>query len=98
MKVSTRNIALSPPLILNVFSNSAWCCLPKALPDLLPSHAHAAVGQFPEDQSINPSDPSHRNLVSSLLEHEQIKTTLPKAKETARLAEKVCQELKGSSL
>ncbi|KAG9094688.1 hypothetical protein FS749_012005 [Ceratobasidium sp. UAMH 11750] len=29
-----------------------------------------------------------RNLVSSLLQHEQIKTTLPKAKETARLAEK----------
>ncbi|KAF8591941.1 ribosomal protein L17 [Ramaria rubella] len=30
-----------------------------------------------------------RNLVTSLLEHEQIKTTLPKARETARLAEKV---------
>lgn len=30
-----------------------------------------------------------RNLVSSLLQHEQIKTTLPKAKETARLAEKM---------
>ncbi|KAF5390287.1 hypothetical protein D9757_002852 [Collybiopsis confluens] len=30
-----------------------------------------------------------RNLVTSLFEHEQIKTTLPKAKETARLAEKI---------
>jgi len=30
-----------------------------------------------------------RNLVSSLLEHEQIKTTLPKAKEAARMAEKI---------
>jgi ribosomal protein L17 len=30
-------------------------------------------------------------MVSSLLEHEQIKTTLPKAKEAARLAEKVTQ-------
>jgi len=30
-----------------------------------------------------------RNLVTSLLEHEQIKTTLPKARETARLAEKI---------
>ncbi|KAF8601766.1 ribosomal protein L17 [Ceratobasidium sp. AG-I] len=30
-----------------------------------------------------------RNLVSSLLQHEQIKTTVPKAKETARLVEKV---------
>ncbi|KAG9086092.1 hypothetical protein FRC06_003282 [Ceratobasidium sp. 370] len=30
-----------------------------------------------------------RNLVSALLQHEQIKTTVPKAKETARLAEKV---------
>ena len=29
------------------------------------------------------------NLVTSLIEHEQIKTTLPKAKDTARLAEKV---------
>jgi len=30
-----------------------------------------------------------RNLVTSLLQHEQIKTTLPKARETARLAEKI---------
>ncbi|KAH7931029.1 ribosomal protein L17 [Leucogyrophana mollusca] len=30
-----------------------------------------------------------RNLVSSLFEHEQIKTTLAKAKDTARLAEKI---------
>ncbi|KAG9314433.1 ribosomal protein L17 [Chiua virens] len=30
-----------------------------------------------------------RNLVSSLFEHEQIRTTLPKAKDTARLAEKI---------
>ncbi|KAJ3844888.1 mitochondrial ribosomal protein L17 [Lentinula raphanica] len=29
-----------------------------------------------------------RNLVTSLFEHEQIKTTLPKARDTARLAEK----------
>ncbi|KAF9270313.1 mitochondrial ribosomal protein L17 [Marasmius fiardii PR-910] len=30
-----------------------------------------------------------RNLVTSLFEHEQIKTTLPKAREAARLAEKI---------
>ncbi|KZT43753.1 ribosomal protein L17, partial [Sistotremastrum suecicum HHB10207 ss-3] len=30
-----------------------------------------------------------RNLVTSLLNHEQIKTTLPKARDTARLAEKM---------
>ncbi|KAF8898654.1 ribosomal protein L17 [Infundibulicybe gibba] len=30
-----------------------------------------------------------RNLVTSLLEHEQIRTTLPKARDTARLAEKI---------
>jgi len=30
-----------------------------------------------------------RNLVTSLLEHVQIKTTLPKARDTARLAEKI---------
>jgi len=30
-----------------------------------------------------------RNLVTSLVEHEQIQTTLAKAKETSRLAEKV---------
>ncbi|TFK30522.1 ribosomal protein L17 [Coprinopsis marcescibilis] len=30
-----------------------------------------------------------RNLVTSLFEHERIKTTLPKAKDTARLAEKI---------
>ena len=32
----------------------------------------------------------NRNLVTSLIQHEQIKTTLPKAKDAARLAEKVC--------
>ena len=31
-----------------------------------------------------------RNLVSALLHHEMIRTTLPKAKEAARMAEKVC--------
>ncbi|KIP12422.1 hypothetical protein PHLGIDRAFT_97717 [Phlebiopsis gigantea 11061_1 CR5-6] len=30
-----------------------------------------------------------RNLVTSLIKHEQIKTTLPKARDTARLAEKI---------
>jgi ribosomal protein L17 len=30
-----------------------------------------------------------RNLVTSLIQHEQIKTTLPKARDAARLAEKV---------
>jgi ribosomal protein L17 len=30
-----------------------------------------------------------RNLVSSLIQHEQVKTTLPKARDTARLAEKI---------
>jgi large subunit ribosomal protein L17 len=34
-----------------------------------------------------------RNLVSALLHHETIKTTLPKAKEAARMAEKVCPAL-----
>jgi hypothetical protein len=34
-----------------------------------------------------------RNLVSALLHHEQIKTTLPKAKEAARMAEKVGAEI-----
>jgi len=33
--------------------------------------------------------PPPRNLVTSLIEHEQIQTTLAKAKETSRLAEKV---------
>ena len=32
----------------------------------------------------------YRNMVTSLFEHEQIQTTLPKAREAARLAEKVC--------
>ncbi|CDO73227.1 hypothetical protein BN946_scf185007.g282 [Trametes cinnabarina] len=34
-----------------------------------------------------------RNLVTSLLQHEQIKTTLPKAKDAARMAEKVRQTI-----
>ncbi|EIW67673.1 hypothetical protein TREMEDRAFT_64268 [Tremella mesenterica DSM 1558] len=46
--------------------------------------------------------PSHRwallrNLVTALLHHESIKTTLPKAKETARLAEKIITLGKKSS-
>ncbi|KZT05956.1 mitochondrial ribosomal protein L17 [Laetiporus sulphureus 93-53] len=39
-----------------------------------------------------------RNLVTSLFEHEQIKTTLPKAKEAARLAEKMITLGKKSDL
>lgn len=34
-------------------------------------------------------------MVTSLIEHEQIKTTLPKAREAARLAEKVIALLSG---
>jgi ribosomal protein L17 len=36
-----------------------------------------------------------RNLVSALLHHETIKTTLPKAKEAARMAEKVSLAVDG---
>ncbi|KAF9822056.1 hypothetical protein IEO21_00050 [Rhodonia placenta] len=39
-----------------------------------------------------------RNLVTSLFEHEQIKTTLPKARDTARLAEKIITMGKKGSL
>jgi len=39
-----------------------------------------------------------RNLVTSLIEHEQIKTTLPKAIDTARLAEKIISLGKEGSL
>lgn len=35
------------------------------------------------------TDVPFSNMVTSLLEHEQIKTTLPKAREAARMAEKV---------
>lgn len=46
--------------------------------------------------SLGSSSPSLRNLVTSLFKHEQIKTTLPKARDTARLAEKVCLYMKTS--
>lgn len=39
-----------------------------------------------------------RNMVSSLLQHEQIQTTLPKAKEASRVAEWVIGWGKGGSL
>lgn len=39
-----------------------------------------------------------RNLVTSLVEHEQIKTTLPKARDTARLAEKIITMAKKGDL
>jgi len=39
-----------------------------------------------------------RNLVTSLFEHEQIKTTLPKARDTARLAEKIITLAKKGNL
>jgi hypothetical protein len=43
-----------------------------------------------EYQSTRPDNRSpYRNLVSALLHHEQIQTTVPKAKEAARVAEKV---------
>ncbi len=38
------------------------------------------------------------NLVTSLIEHEQIRTTLPKAKEARRLADKMITYAKGRSL
>ena len=39
-----------------------------------------------------------RNLVSALLHHETIKTTLPKAKEAARMAEKVSSKIRSSGV
>lgn len=46
------------------------------------------LGLLDRGRSDAPLTP-FRNLVSALLHHEQIKTTLPKAKEAARMAEKV---------
>ena len=36
-----------------------------------------------------------RNMATSLFQHERIKTTLPKAKEVSRFAEKIITEAKG---
>jgi hypothetical protein len=50
---------------------------------------HSTKIALPQSRGVAPLTPL-RNLVSALLHHEQIKTTLPKAKEAARMAEKVC--------
>lgn len=96
MKVKSHLLreALSS-LIQPTLERTAWRCLSKALPDFLPSHAHVAVRYFdrvrPKPRSLTVLC---RNLVSSLLEREQIKTTLPKAKEAARMAEQVLGQRK----
>ncbi|KAG6888684.1 hypothetical protein C0995_006674 [Termitomyces sp. Mi166 len=54
-----------------------------------PFDAHVAVNA-PRHHHLTSSDHrKRRNLVTSLFEHEQISTTLPKARDTARLAEKI---------
>lgn len=70
--------------------DEAWDRIPQVLEDILAQDAYAEVcisivnWVTPEPILLLP-----RNLVTSLLQHEQIKTTLPKARDTARLAEKV---------
>jgi large subunit ribosomal protein L17 len=70
--------------------HETWRRLSQVLKDVVASDVNATV------KSLGVScRAEHRltrktsNLVSSLIQHEQIKTTLPKARDTARLAEKV---------
>lgn len=72
----------------NFSSHEAWRRLSQILAHLVPQDAHAPVS-LSNSSRIPSYSPIHRNLVTSLFEHEQISTTLPKARDTARLAEKV---------
>jgi hypothetical protein len=77
-------------IVVSAHDHEAWCCFPQVLENFLASDVNAEVRccslDFLRDQeTLNGS----RNLVTSLFEHEQIKTTLPKARDAARLAEKV---------
>lgn len=69
--------------------HEAWCSLQKVFEDLLASYAHAEVSPAILPCIFVFTPMLYRNLVTSLFKYEQIKTTLPKARDTARLAEKV---------
>jgi hypothetical protein len=68
----------------------AWRGVSQVLKDIVAQNADATVSRKrPTCISNDVDQPTSRNLVTSLFEHEQIKTTLPKARDAARLAEKV---------
>ena len=68
--------------------HEAWGRLSQVLEDILAQDAYATVCL---NAVLLPALLSclARNLVTSLIQHEQIKTTFPKAQDAARLAEKV---------
>ena len=79
---------LQPRLPRPLASHEAWRRIPQVLENVFAQDANAAVRILRDThQATYPL--SCRNLVTSLIQHEQIKTTLPKARDAARLAEKV---------
>lgn len=76
--------------MVTVACNEAWSSISEAIADIVPQDAYASVRSLHHSASlVLVSLILSRNMVTSLIEHEQIKTTLPKAREAARLAEKV---------
>ena len=68
--------------------HEAWRRIPQVFSPNRAQNAHAEVLWLSLGYQVLTRH--SRNLVTSLIEHEQIKTTLPKARDAARLAEKVC--------
>ncbi len=68
--------------------HEAWGRLSQVLEDILAQDAYAPVC-FYAALCLASLSYLARNLVTSLIQHEQIKTTFPKAQDAARLAEKV---------
>ena len=84
----------SCPLSNSTPQDETWRCLSQILENIIASNVDATVNfylLFPVSRThrLMPPHVLFRNLVTSLIQHEQVKTTLPKARDAARLAEKV---------
>jgi len=75
--------------IQSLTCNEAWGRLSQILKDILAQDADVEVCIILGPLGKSSHLVADRNMVTSLFEHEQISTTLPKARDAARLAEKV---------
>lgn len=93
-KLALFRVVRCPTLLVKRPRDEAWRRLSQILKNVIASDADATVklyflcSRF-SNILFDATSFLFRNLVTSLIQHEQVKTTLPKARDAARLAEKV---------
>ena len=92
--VKRRQVGLVPSCPLSNSRDEAWRRLSQIFKNIIASDVDATVKLYllffiSRTHRLMSPDILFRNLVTSLIQHEQVKTTLPKARDAARLAEKV---------